>query len=1172
MKRCCVIVLAVALTATFFLYGQPLAGDTGCAFPANARPEPMQAGPPQDADSEEIEGIRKKIKEIEDSTEIEAALKESVLEEYRSALSRLERAKKSRNESAQYESAIQTAPEEIKKQQEQLARLDSRPPRDPAAEFPTATAKELSAQISKEKSDLASKEGQLDNLEDLVKKLKSRPGKAREELDEAERKLAETKKELEMQPPPEQPPLLTEAWRTKLEGQRTAGAANIQKLEQEILSIDIRSELAALQRDLMAREVEYVASFLKRLETFTAERKQQEAEKAREEAERALRDAAGKHPVVVALVREYADLSQQMEELVALSKSAKEDKDACEEKLNRIRNDFEDASEKLEIAGLSEIVGKLLLNQRDKLPDIVYFRSSAEDRKKQITAGRLKQHRVVEQLDTLGELRDDEAVEQVISEGVDADLTDETGAEIRDELLEYIRKKRDLLGQLAASYEDYLAVLVDTDVTQNRLEQKAGEFAAFLDEHLLWIPSLMPVSIKTVEGIPSSIAWFCDPAVWIDVGRCFIVQIKDRIITASSLVLLVIALFLLSFRLKKALHSAAAKVGNVRTDSFFLTVQSMAITLLLAARCPILLFCLSWILSSPGDSTVFTRACASSLQAAALLFFVLQFARRLCRADGIGTRHFRWPERSMALLRRHIFWLMMIAIPLEFVSVLTEGQSFEFHREHLGRFFFAGSMAALSVFTLLVMRPFRGLPAPVLATRPDGWLSKLRYLWYPLVVALPLSLAVLSMTGYDYTALRLENRLFATILLTFGIVIVYSLVLRWLMVAQGKMALADAEEKRRALLAERSDEDGSDELPPASTDVSGLDLAKINEQSRQLLRTLVGISVVLGLWFVWADVLPALGVLKQVELWHHMADAGGEEGSKLVAVTLADLLLAIVFTFLTFAAARNLPGVLEMAVWKRLPIEQSSRYAINAVSQYVITGVGIVVAFNVIGIGWEQVQFLVAALGVGLGFGLQEIFANFISGLIILFERPIRVGDFVTVGGVDGAVTRIRIRATTITDLDRKELIVPNKTFITGELVNWTLSDPVTRVKVPIGIGYGSDTDLAERVMLDEARANSRVLTDPAPNTRMMGYGDSSVDYELRVYVNKWVNIVPVKDELYTAVFKAFKEHGIEIPFPQRDINVRTSGLQVLAPDGSNDPEEGGGRAGNGDTGGSRTP
>jgi potassium efflux system protein len=207
----------------------------------------------------------------------------------------------------------------------------------------------------------------------------------------------------------------------------------------------------------------------------------------------------------------------------------------------------------------------------------------------------------------------------------------------------------------------------------------------------------------------------------------------------------------------------------------------------------------------------------------------------------------------------------------------------------------------------------------------------------------------------------------------------------------------------------------------------------------------------------------------------------------------------------------------------------------------VIVALGMIIALNSMGLRWSNLQWLVAALSVGLGFGLQEIVANFISGLIVLFERPFSVGDTVTVGEVTGTVTRIRIRATTIEDWDRKELIVPNKDFITGQLINWTLSDKIIRIKVPVGIAYGSDTDLAEELMLKAAKNNSRVIKSPSPTASFLKFGDNSLEYEVRVFIKGINDWIPMLHDMNRTINNEFNKNGITIAFPQRDVHLDAS-------------------------------
>jgi len=240
-------------------------------------------------------------------------------------------------------------------------------------------------------------------------------------------------------------------------------------------------------------------------------------------------------------------------------------------------------------------------------------------------------------------------------------------------------------------------------------------------------------------------------------------------------------------------------------------------------------------------------------------------------------------------------------------------------------------------------------------------------------------------------------------------------------------------------------------------------------------------------------------------------------------------------------ASRNLPGFIEIALPQRLNVEPGSRYAIITLVRYFIIMVGTFAVLNIVGWNWSQIQWLVAALSVGLGFGLQEIVANFVSGLVILFERPVRVGDTVTVGQLTGRVSRIRIRATTITDWDRKEIIVPNKSFITEQVVNWTLTDPITRIVVPVGVAYGSDVELVHKIISDTLPTLPLVLDDPAPRVYFSGFGDSSLDFVLHVYLRQLSDRMPLVHDVHNAVLKALRDNDIEIPFPQRDLHIRST-------------------------------
>jgi len=261
----------------------------------------------------------------------------------------------------------------------------------------------------------------------------------------------------------------------------------------------------------------------------------------------------------------------------------------------------------------------------------------------------------------------------------------------------------------------------------------------------------------------------------------------------------------------------------------------------------------------------------------------------------------------------------------------------------------------------------------------------------------------------------------------------------------------------------------------------------------------------------------------------------------MAAVTLGDLILAVIVLIVTIIASRGLPALLEFVLLQRKDTTLGGRYTVTTLFRYVIVGVGTLLFFNILGASWSQIQWLAAALSVGIGFGLQEIVANFISGLIILFERPIRVGDTVTVGTTTGVVSRIQIRATTITNWDRQELLVPNKAFITQELLNWTLSDSIVRVVIPVGIAYGSDVSKAMELLMEAAHEHDLVIESPEASVTFTSFDDNSLKLTLRVFIPSVDNRIRVITDLHQAINYKLNEAGISIAFPQRDVHFDTS-------------------------------
>jgi len=272
-------------------------------------------------------------------------------------------------------------------------------------------------------------------------------------------------------------------------------------------------------------------------------------------------------------------------------------------------------------------------------------------------------------------------------------------------------------------------------------------------------------------------------------------------------------------------------------------------------------------------------------------------------------------------------------------------------------------------------------------------------------------------------------------------------------------------------------------------------------------------------------------------LYVHPAHQRGGVGGRLLDAALAEH--PDCDTLRLEVEAQNEKGV---AFYRRAGFsEAQTGFAITTLTTYAVVAAGILLVLGTIGAQWSKLQWLVAALGVGIGFGLQEIVANFISGLIILFERPVRIGDTVTVGETIGTVTRIQIRATTIRDWDGLELLVPNKEFITSRLLNWTLSDPTSRITIPVGLAYGGDVQHAMALMLEAAAENPEVLADPRPNVIFDKFGDNALSLKLRCFVGSMEYRIRTISELHQAINSKFNAAGLVVAFPQQDVHLDTS-------------------------------
>ena len=1102
------------------------------------RAQQTTAPPSPAAATVSIEELSSRRAVIESMADIDAALKTDSLKYIDQAITYLELANSTRQNERELSQLIQNAPERMKILQAELKKPFTAP-EDVAARARQMSTLKIEQRLTQKEAEFATAQSRLREWEDRLSAEKAIINQTPEQLASATSRLQDNELQLESIDSATEADLLNHSRMLSLKSEREALTAEIKLQEQRLRSQNLLVELFSAERAVAQKKVESREKMLKSWQDEVQSRRQQEAVEAREEAQNAI----VKLPLMPKIVQEQfainIELSTELEKIGLEETRLARKYEAYQSRLKALEEEFETAKKRVESAVLTATIGLALRQQRLNLPSSdQYF---AESDTRQIKMSEISETQI--KLDRLsGELSDPQALTDRVMDSVSS-LPDVDRLALESNIQALVANRLDILEKLKSGYERIFKLIQDIEFTEQKLVNTAEEFGELLDRHLLWIRSSKPVRIGDIQKLQVSLNWLFKPASWLqlfqDIGRSF------RQKTAVWTIGLLIGFFLIASRrwARRKLKSIAKHIAQQVEDSFLLTIKALALTVLLAAVWPFLLaFPAVQLLRLQQDDT-FSTAIAGGLISAANLLIILVMFYHLCRQHGLASAHFQWPESARRTLNRNLGWLMpLTAVFAFFLGAMETVPEFEY-TDALAKFSLMIIALATSLILARILRFRGGITSVLIEKYPKSWLCRLRYIWYPGAILVPLFVVWLAAVGYYYSAMELAELIRDTIVLTLALIVFNDLMLRMLMLARRRIAIKKAIANQALHLkssAEADTDPDSGAVPSPLQMEPIIAMSEIDEQTRSLLKLVLFILALAGIWVIWESVFPAFGVLQDIEFWSYSTEVDGI--SKTIPITLANIIMAVIVAVTTIIASSNLPGLLEVILLNHLPMRPGARYAYSTVCRYAITAIGVIIVFNTIGIRWSNLQWLIAALSVGLGFGLQEIVANFISGLIVLFERPFSVGDTVTVGEIHGTVTRIRIRATTIEDWDRKELIVPNKEFITGRLINWSLSDNIIRIKVPVGIAYGSDTDLAEQLLLKAAKTNPRVKKTPEPKAVFLSFGDNTLNFELRVYIRSIDDWIPMLHDMNRMIDKEFRQAGITIAFPQRDVHLDATG------------------------------
>ncbi|MEW5290636.1 miniconductance mechanosensitive channel MscM [Erwinia papayae] len=1047
-----------------------------------------------------------------------------IVESLQSALNWLDELQKSQANASDYQQIIDNFPKLSRELRQQITALAD----SPKTVRSTMTASELDQEILQVSSQLL-EEGRLSQQEqDHVRDISDSLAQLPQQQTEARRALNEIERRLQGQPPAATP--LAQAQLAARQAESAARKARVDELELAQLSANNRQELARMRSEYHQQRASQLDSGLQELRNQLNSRRQQEAEQALEKTEQ-LAENSGDLPENISkqfrINRELSEALNQQAQQMSLVVS--QQRTAVNQTM-QVRQALDTLREQSQWLGVSNVLGEALRAQVARLPEMPKSQQ-LDSEMGQLRVQRLHYEDLLERQQQLLMARQDDG----------SPLTSDQ----RRILTAQIKTQRELLGSLLSGSDNLILEVTKLKVSNGQLQDALREVREATHRYLFWTADVSPLNLSFPLDVMRDLKTLLSLDTLGQLGGALVMMSTSQETILPILGALLLVGFSLSSRrhYRDFLNRSASKVGKVTQDKFALTLRTVFWSILVALPLPVLWMALGYGLQHAWPYPI-AVAIGDGVTATVPLLWAFMISAGFARQKGLFIVHFRWQQNRVARAMRFYSLCVGFVVPLIMLLISFDNLEDRQFSATLGRLCFILICCALSLVTISLKRA--GIPL-YLDKEGNGQNFISNVLWN-LLIGIPLIAALASCTGYLATAQALLARLETSVAIWFLLLVIYHIIRRWMLIQRRRIAFDRARTRRADILAQRAR--GEEDVIAAqhNSDVPDMDepvvdLDTISAQSLRLVRSILTLIALVSVIVLWSEIHSAFGFLENINLWDVSTTVQGVES--LQPITLGSVLIAILVLIITTQLVRNMPALLELALLQHLNLTPGTGYAITTVTKYLLILFGGLMGFSMIGIDWSKLQWLVAALGVGLGFGLQEIFANFISGLIILFEKPIRIGDTVTIRDLTGSITRINTRATTITDWDRKEIIVPNKAFITEQFINWSLSDSVTRVVLTIPAAAEADSEEVTRVLLTAAERCQYVLDVPQPEAWLVDLQQGIQLFELRIHAAEMGHRMPLRHDLHQLILRGYQEQGLEMPFPPFQVRMETIGRKV---------------------------
>lgn len=1042
-----------------------------------------------------------------------------IVETLQGALNALEERKGSLERATQYQHVIDNFPKLSQTLRNQLSNLRDEPRQVPDGMSADALSQEI-LQVSSqllEKSRLAQQEQErAREIADSLSQLPQQQTDARRQLNEVERRIGTQTTNTSQ----------AQAQNLALQADSARLKALVDELELAQLSANNRQELSRMRSELAQKQGEQLDAYLQALRNQLNSQRQREAERALESTELLAENSPDLPASIVNQFKVNRELSQALnQQAQRMDLVASQQRQATSQTL-QVRQALNTLREQSQWLGSSNLLGEALRAQVARLPEM------PKPQQLDTEMAQLRVHRLRYE-DLLNKQPQLRQVQQADGKPLTAE---------QNRILEaQLRTQRELLNSLLQGGDTLILELTKLKVSNSQLEDALKEVNEATHRYLFWTSDVRPMDFSWPLEVVQDLRRLISLDTFSQLGKATAMMLTSK----QTLLPLFAALILVGFSISSRKHftrfleRSSARVGKVTQDHFWLTMRTVFWSILVASPLPVLWATLGYGLQEAWPYPL-AVAIGDGVTATVPLLWVVMICATFARPNGLFIIHFGWPRDRVLRAMRYYLMSIGLIVPLIMALIMFDNLNDREFSASLGRLCFILICGALAVVTLSLKRA--GIP--LYLDKEGNGDNMVNHLLWNLLAGAPVVAILAAAVGYLATSQALLARMETSVAIWFLLLVIYHVIRRWMLIQRRRLAFDRAKHRRAEMLANRAR--GEEETHPTSlegtveAEVSEVDLDTISAQSLRLVRSILMLIALVSVIVLWSEIHSAFGFLENISLWDVTSTVQGVES--LEPITLGAVLIAILVFIITTQLVRNLPALLELALLQHLDLTPGTGYAITTITKYLLMLFGGLIGFSMIGIEWSKLQWLVAALGVGLGFGLQEIFANFISGLIILFEKPIRIGDTVTIRDLTGSVTKINTRATTISDWDRKEIIVPNKAFITEQFINWSLSDSVTRVVLSIPAPAEANSEEVTQILLTAAQRCSLVIDNPPPEAFLVDLQQGIQIFELRIYAAEMGHRMPLRHEIHQLILAGFREHGIDMPFPPFQMRLESLG------------------------------